>query len=192
MGGIFTKTEHLGSLGYDTVGKGNNYEIRMYKAHWIATTWTPEMSGSSFRALASYIGVISPKHPQNDSQSTIAMMKPVLMYTCNQKHYMEFVLPYKEEQIPPKPSSDKVQIRKVDPKLYAALPLRQHEDKKQFQAICQQVERDGFVVQVTEPFKKAVYQMPILSMFGNNTEVLVPLANTEAKQTCIKCGLALC
>lgn len=135
-GTVMAETEQI---PYDVVLKDRNMEIREYSSYITATVsykTKSEMRSQGFNTLFRYISGnnIAMTAPVLRSEQ-IDMTAPVIMGEENGVFSMSFVLPAKYTmETAPKPNDKSVVLKKVEPKLKAAITYSGYNNDRKFES----------------------------------------------------------
>lgn len=137
-GFVWKSVSGLESYSYEVIEEFEGFEIRRYSAANFSYVEMPSQSYEStssagFRTLANFI------FGGNEEQQQIAMTTPVAM-NMDKNVTMMFMLPseYELDEVPA-PNSDRVQFKRVEEKVVAAIRFRGWANDEKIQVHAQQL-----------------------------------------------------
>ena len=171
----------LEKLGYEVVGDQDDFEIRQYEAHVLATVTVAadfeDAGNRAFRDLFNYID------GANAGNQNIAMTAPVLQKQAGRRWDISFVMPaaFTPSSLPA-PNAEHIDIVTEPQRLMAAITYSGSWSRKKYLAKEQQLRSalsDAGYRACDEP-RFARHNPPFWPAFLRKNEVLIPLCANQS------------
>jgi len=165
---------------YTVFLKEENLEVRLYEPHIVAETVVDkefEDAGSeAFGRLFKYIS------GNNQAQQEIAMTAPVGQTQVDGKWAVSFMMPGSfTMQTTPKPSDDRITIRRVPERTMAAIKYSGFWSEASYQTnklrLEEWINQKGFTIQGQPVWAR--YNAPFMPWFLRRNEVLIPIDHSQ-------------